>query len=792
MLYNYIITTFRNLSKNVVYSFLTIFGLAVGLTAGLMMLLWVQDELSIDSFHKNTPDIYLIAANFKIDGKTQTWGNSPAPIASFGKREIPEISDAIRTTRIWNTTLFRFQEKVSTEHNGIYVDPGFFNVFDFPLIKGNAKNPFPNNRSIIITEKIAEKYFGADDPMGKIIQVNDKDNYVVSGVINNIPATASQSFRGEWFMPFIVVDERYDRKYEPNGMEGDWGNYNYITWFYLKSGSSPEKVAQKLTKIHQKNQPNAFTSNMHYSFLPLSKFHLYNADGTEAGIQSVRIFTIVAIVILLIACINYINLSTARATKRAKEVAVRKVIGANTIQLFRQFLGESAMIFVIALFLALVFIFLLMPVYNQIADKQMTFNLFNPTILLILGVTFAATLFVAGIYPSILLSSFQPLQIMKGKFSVGGNNAAFRKILVTIQFTLSITMIIGTIIVGSQLSYIQNKELGYNKENILQFSLRGEMYKHLDAIKTQLNKEPEIKKVGFASQNIVSLGSSSGDTDWEGKEPKREFIINQLSGDKDLFDLLGLQLVAGEGFFNTPADSGRYILNETAIKRMGIKDPIGKRFSFHERKGIIAGIVKDFHFASMHQKIEPVIFFYNPNWWQIGCVKTTSQDASKTIAAVEKIWKQYNPNFEFKYTFMDEEFDQLYKTEQRISTLFNIFAGIAIFISCLGLFGLATYTAETKIKEIGIRKVLGASVTHIVAMLSKDFIQLVVLAFVIASPLAWYIMNQWLQDFAYRIDIQWWVFIVAGVLALAIALFTVSFQAIKAALANPVKSLRSE
>ncbi len=793
MLYNYLITAFRNLSKNKLYSSITILGLGIGLGAGMLMLLWVQDELSFDQYHKNADHIYVLSANFKIDGKKETWGTTPAPLATFGKREIPEVVEAVRINTIWNARVFRYGDKVFSEKDGLFVDPGLFTLFNFPLLQGNPRKPFPSNRSIVLTQSTAQKYFGNENPMGKVIQLDDKDGYMVSGVIADMPANTSPSLKGKWFLPFAILNENYQNaKDYPDGMESDWGNYNYSTWFQLKENASAGSVAKKITRIHQKNQSGEFTANLSYFLLPLSKYHLYNADGTEAGIQTVRIFGIVAIVILLIACVNYVNLVTARATKRAKEVGIRKMIGASLPQLFGQFLGESLFVFGLSLLLAVFFVVLLLPVYNSIAEKELVFDIFNPTILLTVGGTLVLTMLVAGIYPAVLLSSFEPLQALKGRISIGSSNASLRRILVVAQFAASIVLIVGTLIISTQMRFVREKELGYAKENILTFGLRGDMGNHRDAIRAELLKQPGIRGVGFSSQNIVQLGSSSGDVDWEGKEPSRQFIINQISGDKELFDLLGLQLKEGSGLLGTKADSGRYLLNETAIARMGIQNPVGKSFTFHEYKGIIAGVVKDFHFASLHQKIEPAIFFYHPGWWQMVCVKTTGKDAPKAIEAISQIWKRYNPNAEFTYAFLDDTYDKLYKSDQRVGVLFNYFSLIAIFISCLGLFGLATFTAEAKVKEIGIRKVLGASVGQLVGLLSKDFVKLVGIAFLLATPLAWYIMSEWLQNFAYRIEISWWVFALAGGLAVTIALLTVSFQAIKAALANPVKSLRSE
>jgi putative ABC transport system permease protein len=575
-------------------------------------------------------------------------------------------------------------------------------------------------------------------------------------------------------------------------MEGDWGNYNYTTFFQVKEGASPKTVSSKLTKIHIANQKEAADVAFEYVLNPLTQLHLYNADGTEGSIKTVRIFTIVAIVILLIACINYVNLATARATKRAKEVSVRKIVGAQLTQVFGQFMAESLIVFTFALAIALLLIGLLIPVYNEVAGKTLTLDLTNSTVLSVILITMLGTIAVAGVYPAMLLSSFKPVEALKGKFTIGGSTTLFRKTLVVIQFAMSVILIVSTLLIGEQLRYMRDKDLGYDKENVFVFNIRGDMYGKLDAIKAELSKEAGISNVSISSGHIVSLESSTSDMEWEGKAPSERMIASQISADKEFMDLFKLNLKEGEWFTGTKADTNKFILNEKAVKAIGLKNPVGQPFTFHSVRGTIVGVVKDFHFASLHQQINPIILFHNPNWFNVINVKTTGKSAPQAIAAAERLWKRYNPDHPFEYNFMSESFDLLYKSEQRTGRLFNIFAGIAIIISCLGLFGLATFTAEQRVKEIGVRKVLGASVTNITALLSRDLLKLVLIGNLIAWPVAWYLMHKWLENFAYQINISLWVFLLAGVLALLIALLTVSYQSIKAALANPVKSLRSE
>jgi putative ABC transport system permease protein len=431
-----------------------------------------------------------------------------------------------------------------------------------------------------------------------------------------------------------------------------------------------------------------------------------------------------------------------------------------------------------------------MPFYNTLSGKQMHFDLLSGTVWKVVGVTVGLTLIASSIYPALLLSSFKPINALKGKLSMGVGNVIFRKVLVVSQFAFSVGLIIGTLIINRQLTYIQNKELGFDKSFVFSVPMH-KMEDHYESVKGELLNQAGIAGVTTGDNSIISLGSTTGDTDWDGKEKDRSFMIHSMGIDQDFIKFFKLKLDGGAGFTGVKPDSVHYILNETAVRDAGIKNPIGKRFKLHSTNGIIIGVIKDFHFASLKQKIEPFIFYYQPHTWQL-LVKTTGKDAPKALKTVENIWKRYNPNFPFSYTFLDQTYDELYKSDQRSGTLFSLFAGIAILISCLGLFGLATYTAQVKVKEIGIRKVLGASIANITAMLSKDFLILIILAIAIATPIAWYAMNKWLQDFVYRATIQWWIFAIAGIAAVFIALATISFQAIKAALANPVKSLRSE
>jgi putative ABC transport system permease protein len=789
MIKNYIKIAWRNLVNKKLYSGINIIGLTVGLGVGILILIWVQDELSYDRFNTKFSQIYKVNAAIGSGASKQVWGGVPAPVAFYALKEVSEVVNATRVITSYDYSTFRYKDKLLKEDYGklTFIDDAFFKVFDYKLLKGNPKKPFPNNQSVILTESTAKKYFGDADPIGKVVQGDSKDLFTVSGILADFPANSS--INTDMLFSTNIKKQQYDGKGYWKSMDEDWGNYYADTYLQVRPDASVISIGNKLTRIHMEHQKGIKPTDGVFSLQPLADIHLFRPDGSPAGMQTVKIFSVVAILILLIACINYVNLSTARAMLRAREVSIRKIIGAERKQLFIQFVTETVLCFTIAIVLAFCLIYAIMPLYNSISGKQMHFDLLSTDVWLVIGLTIIATLVASSIYPAILLSSFKPISALKGQVS-GMGNATFRKILVVCQFAFSIGLIIGTLIINKQLNFIRSKDLGYEKEHVFAIQMHG-MQDHYEAIKAELLTHNEIKGVTTGNNSVVNSGSTTGDTDWDGKPADQSLIIHPFNIDKDFISMFKIKFAAGGDFTGSKSDTAHYILNETAVKLAGIKNPVGKRFKLHDLNGIIIGVVKDFNFASLKQAIEPSIFVYRPTSWQM-YVKTTGKDVPYAIKAVKKYWQQYNSNFPFEYNFLDDEYNNLYKSEQQTGTLFNIFACIAVFISCLGLFGLATYTAQVRIKEIGIRKVLGAGVINITTMLSKDFLMLVIIAITIASPIAWYFMNQWLQGYAYRVPLQWWIIVVAGLMAILIALATIGFQAIKAALANPVKSLRSE
>ncbi|SIO51110.1 ABC transporter permease [Chitinophaga niabensis] len=786
MFANYFKTAWRNLLKNKFYSLVNITGLTAGLAIGIMILLWVQDELSFDKFHQQADQIYRLQNRVGTGSSVQIWTVTNAPIALSGKTQLPEVKAFARITNNYFHANYRAGEKVFIEENTFLVDPSFFSIFDFKLIAGNSKRPFTDDHTVVLTQKTAKRYFGDADPIGKVILGDNKESYTVSGVIKDFPLNSS--IQGDMFFPIELIN-KFKYATRKGSINEEWDEYNFFTYLLLEPGTNTNTLSDKLRSIHLANRPK--DTDIKYLLQKIENMHLYQADGTNGGISTVRTFTIIALLILIIACINYVNLSTSRSMLRFKEVSMRKIFGAMRIQLFFQFIIETAILFLFSLLLSLILIYVSLPLFNKISGKEMVINFADYHIWMVILLAGLGTLAASSIYPAMLLSSFDPIRALKGKVSSGIRGVTFRKVLVVSQFTISVALITGTIIIGQQLKYIQTKDLGYDKTHVFSFWLR-DANEHAEAIRNQLMNAPGVSGVTQANGYIAMLGAQSGSNSWDGKGADQTLMMYPLSVDKEFIPFFKLQLLEGRNFSGTPADSNHYILNETAVKQTGIKDPLGKRFKLWEVEGTIIGVVKDFHFASLKKEIQPAVFYSKPQLNNSIFVRTTGKDAAKAVAAARAIWDKHNPGIDFQYSFMDQVFNDIYKAEEGRSMLFNSFAAIAILISCLGLLGLTAYTAQVRTREIGVRKVLGASVSSIISLLTKDFIRLVLIAILIAVPVSWYAMSKWLDDFAYRTTISWMVFLVSGLIAVSIAILTISFLSIKAALANPAKSLTAD
>jgi len=786
MFKNYLKIAFRNLWRSKAFSIINISGLAIGMASAILILLWIQNEISYDKFHANEDRLYQAWNRGRFDSKLQCWNTTPKILGPTLKQDYPEVEKETRVN--WNQNfLFSIGEKRLTVL-GTMVDPDFLNIFSFPLLKGNANTALNNIYSIIVTEKLAKKLFGNEDAMGKIIKLDNKDNFTVTGVMKDLPNNTEFEF--EYLLPWQYMSVRqWD--------DSSWDNNSTQNYVLLKQNASLTAFNSKIKNItidhlHGKEQIEVF-------LYPLSKLHLYSKfeNGIVVGgkIDMVRLFAIIAAFILLIACINFMNLSTARSEKRAREVGIRKVVGAQKGTLIGQFLGESVLLAFLAGILALILVQLSLPAFNTLVNKQL-FVPYNNIYFWLSAIAFILfTGFLAGSYPAFYLSSYKPVTVLKGTFKAVNALITPRKILVVLQFTFAIALIICTIIVQQQIKYAQQRDLGYNKNNLIYHWLTGDIEKNYSLIKNELLTSGAATSVTKTSNPVTQSWSDTWDYVWEGKDPNDKTDFDRYYADEDLVKTTGFQIVQGRDFDlkNYPTDSTAIILNESSVKAMHFKHPIGQIIKDNGTDWHVVGVIKDFIIRSPYEPMRPMVIGGSKGWFNVLHIKLNSNNSTqKNLAIAEKIFKKYNPQYPFEYHFADEEYAKKFNDEQRIEALAGLFAGLTIFISCLGLFGLATYMAENRIKEIGVRKVLGASVISITSLLSKDFLKLVIISLLIASPVAWWSMYTWLQGYPYHINIQWWVFVLAGTLSIIVALLTVSYQSIKAALCNPIKSLRTE
>ncbi len=795
MLRNYVKIAWRNLLKNKTFSFINILGLSLGMGCSLVILLWVQDEVGKDRFHQADSRLYRVMENQQYTGAVNTYASTPGILAENIVKDLPEIQ--LASQMLWEESLLFTVGNTFDKEKGRYVQGDFLRMFSFPLAKGNAKTALKRPDGLVISQKMADKYFKGQDPMGKTVRIENKDDVIVTGVLADVPEASSLKF------DYLL---NYDRWQKTNEWSKDWGNNGPRCYVMLAPNASIDKVNAKI-KNYVKTKNKA--SNVELFLQNYGESYLYSnwESGRQNGgrIEYVKIFSLVAIFILVIACINFMNLATARSVKRAKEVGVRKVVGAYRGSLMGQFIGESMLITVLSLILAVVLVFLLLPVFNTLTEKHLALNFANPAfVFLLLGLTLLTGL-LAGSYPALFMSSLNPVVVLKGVLKFKSSATYFRKGLVVFQFGLSIMLILGMIVVYRQLEFIQTKNLGYERENLLYMPLEGDLQKNFPAFRQELEKQPGVKSVTCAQSDPLEVGSSTQGVHWPGKDTTQVILFSQNAVSYQYISTMGIKLLDGRDFSMAySTDTSNYLINEAAARKMGYLDPktgspVGKEMTMWDRKGKIVGLMKDFHHNSLHTAIDPLILHLqrgrndgSTNHWGNVLVRTEAGQTKAALAAMEAVFKQFNPNFPFKYFFTDQEFANSYKAENTVSKLSNYFAFLAIFISCLGLFGLAAFTAEQRTKEIGIRKVLGASVGNLVGMLSKEFVQLVLIAALIALPLAWYFLRNWLEKYPYRISFEWWYFVVAIVAALLIALLTISFQSIRAALMNPVKSLKTE
>ncbi len=755
------------------------------MTCAVLIMLWVNDELQYDKFNKNYSHLYQVMENQTYEGKTFTFSAMPGQFVPAIKAELPEIKYAARAD--WGSNaLFSVADK-SIYEPGYFTEADFLQMFSFPILKGDSKNLLTDPTSIIVTDEMAKKFFGNENALGKTLKVNNDKVFTITGIVKDVPLNSSIRF--SWLASFKIFEEK-------NKWLESWGNNGIQNFVQLKEGVDPARVNKKFYDFVQKKDTTALARPFLFS---MKDWRLRNKfeQGKQVGgrIEFIRLFSLIALLIIIVACINFMNLATARSEQRAREVGVRKVMGAGKGLLVRQFMSESIIMALVAMLIAALLVVLVLPSFNLLVSKKLVFSFSNPVISLGLPVLAIICGLLAGSYPSLYLSSFNPVTIFRG-LKIGRNSSAIliRKGLVVSQFVVSIVLIISTIIIFKQIEHVKNRQLGYSKDNVIFFGLKGKMNEHFSAIHNDLLNTGMIENAAKSNSRVLELGSSSESFRWQGKNPTSKILISMEWVSPQYISTMHMNLKSGRDFKpDADLDTSSVIINETMAGIMSKKDPVGTVLTNDSKDYNIVGVVKDFLFDDMYAKPAPLVIFCQPSSTNIMLVRIKDgKDVQKALAKIETVLDQNNPGYPFVYKFMDAEFEQLFRSEMMVGKLSRLFAGLTIFISCLGLFGLAAYTAERRTKEIGIRKVLGATVQNLLYLLSKDFLLLVCIAFLIAFPLAWWAMHNWLQDFAYRITINWQVFVIAGALAILIALITVSFQAIKAAIANPVKSLRTE
>lgn len=809
MLRNYLKIAIRNLARHKFISFINLFGLTIGLSCCLLITIYILNELSYDRYNTNAKNIYRVTRDFNNSEGVVSLRLSTVspPFGYYMPTDFPEIK---KMTRLLNpgTMPTKYNDKIFNEKNVYFGDENLFDVFTVKVLKGNPKTALYNPFSVMLTEELAKKYFGSEDPMDKTIRFSNQYDVRVTGIYKAFPSNAHM--HPEMLLSFNTLKD--SAVYGEENLRTNWGNNSFFTYLLMPDNFSPEKMIARFPAFIDKRmagqeyvgqRASKFTK---LGLQKLTDIHLYSHTDYEAepnsDITRVYIFSAIALFILLIACINYMNLSTARSALRAREIGIRKVVGARRKELIAQFLGESVLVCLAAIVLAGVLTFFAIPWLNKVSGQDLSFNtLLRPGIITVLLLIPFVVGILAGIYPALFMSSFQPVKTLKGLFKVGGSSISFRKVLVVAQFSIGIILIITTVIVFEQLHFIQKKSLGFDKERVVTMAYTTEVGRQYESFRNELLQNSAFRSMTRSSRIptgrlLDNMGAStiSGDS-------LRPVVtdIKYVASDHDFTSTFGIPMMAGRYFSREyGTDTASFVINESSVKALGwknVNEAIGRDFKYGNQKGHIIGVINDFHFESMHQAIVPMIMLMfpasQPNFNNLS-IKITGNDIAPALTYLEKTWKKYFPETPVDYTFLDENFDMLYQAEQRQATLFTTFACIAIFIACLGLFGLSAFAISQRVKEIGIRKVLGANVSTIVALLSKDFLKLVGFAALLAFPVAWYFMRNWLQDFAYRISMPWWVFIVAGIAAALIALITISFQAIKAAIKNPITSLRTE
>lgn len=783
MLRNYLKIALRNLRRHKLYSFINIAGLAVGLATAILIMLWIWNQLSYDQFNLHKDRLYRVMTQSTYNANA--FPETAAPLANVLRNDIPGIKYVAKTT--WSMPLLFSAENKHQKEKGLFVGADFLKMFTYPLMQGNPGTALRDPDNIVISQKLAKKYFGDEDPVGKTVKIANNQDYRVTGVLKNIPANSSFQF------DFLLPESNFEKG--KSWLKKHWGVLTIRTYVLLNENADVGQVGKKILNLVPEHDPSEKGTRLYLE--PITDMHLYshfkNGKPEDGRILSIYLFSVLAIFILLIACINFMNLSTARAVQRAKEVGVKKVNGAGRGTLIVQFLGEALFMSFISLLAALGLVKLVLPAFNNIVQEAIFLRFDHLVFILFVILITVMTGLLAGSYPAFFLSSMKPIATLKGRFDGNRGHLFARKGLVAFQFMVSIFLIIATVVIYNQIQFVEHKNLGYNKAQLIMMPLQGKMMSKLNVLKQNLLRQSGIQSVSFVSDNPINIQASSGDLNWSGKPANQTVSVAPLWVGYDFLKTMQIHLVSGRSFSQEYAsDSTAYMINQTAARLMGMKNPVGKKIDFWLGKGRIIGVIHDYHFASLHQKIKPMVLMLGAGSASYLIARARKGEAQQALMSMRKISRQLSPAYPFEYHFINILYNHLYQNETNTAKIAGYFSFLAILISSMGLFGLTVFMTEQRSKEIGIRKVLGASVSGITVLLSKDFLKLVGIGFLIAVPTAWYAMHVWLQNFAYHVNIGIGTFAFAGILAILIALATVSWQSIKAALANPVDSLRNE
>lgn len=785
MLRNFLFITFRNFVRYKYFAAINLGGLALGLSCSIFIMLWVADELKYDAFHENGPRLYRVLKRDFFAEKVEVYPQGPGLLVDALKAEVPEIEMGSQMS--WEVQELFTVGAESNKEPGRFVQPDFLLMFSFHFLKGDPNTALANPTSIVISERLAVQYFKNEDPIGKSVRVSNSREFQVTGVFKDTPRNSSLRF------DFLL---HWDVFLEQNEWARDWENNAPRAFVMLRDPAQKQAVDEKIKDFVHKRVSNPKTNISELFLQPYEEWYLYGkfTNGQQDGgrIDYVRSFSIVAVVVLVIACINFMNLATAQSLRRAREIGIRKVNGAARRLLISQFLGEAVVFAFLGLGLALIIVELSLPAFRLLTDKQVVVPYFEPAFMAALAGIALITGLIAGTYPAFFLSSFEVVKALKGTLKFGTGPVFLRKGMVVFQFSLTILLIFCTLVVYRQMQYIQRKNLGFEKENLIVVNFEQDHRNKVDVVIDESAKLPGVKSVTVSTTSPLVGGNSTTSVRWPGKAPDTQIAITQMAVGYDYLSTMGIELKEGRDFSRASRDSGVYIINEEAARIMNLQNPLGEIIDFWSVKGPIIGITKNYHTSSFHEAIDPLILHLHPEWSNLMIVRTEAGRTTEALDGLEKIVESISPAFPFSYKFVDQTFADQYKGESTVGKLAQYFASMAIFISCLGLLGLIMFTSEQRTKEIGVRKVLGASTASLFCLLSRDFVVLVVIAFGIAAPLAWYYMDGWLDGFAYRTTIDLIVFVASGTAAVGIALLTISYQALKAALANPVKSLRSD